>query len=683
MRLFQNLSIKRKLTLIIMVTSTVALLLSCVAFITYDLLMLRQTMKRDLSVLAGIIGSNSTAALVFDDRKAAAETLAGLGKEPHVASAGIYNKQGYPFANYRRGAFAGEFSPPPSQENSSRFETDYLVLFQRIILDGETIGTIYIQSDLEEFYSRLMRYSAILLVVVFGASLVAYLISARLQRLISRPILDLAQTAKVVSEEKDYSVRASHQSRDELGTLVGSFNEMLQQIQIRDEELERHRGHLEEEVLVRTKELKRTNEELTMAKEKAEEASRAKSEFLANMSHELRTPLNAIIGYSEMLQEEAQKMKQQGYFSDLRKINTAGRHLLGLINDVLDLSKIEAGKMQLHLERFEVRTVIDDVVSTVHPLVEKNHNQLEVELGEDLGAILADQTKTQQLLYNLLSNASKFTQGGKIRLEAKRLKKEGGGEWVEFRVLDTGIGISPEQIDKLFMPFTQGDASTTRRYGGTGLGLAISRHFSQMMGGDLRVESKVGEGSAFTLVLPAEVTIKSSPEQLIQDPDSPVDSSTLQPKAGASVKDSRQKTDQVLVIDDDPAVRDLMNRVLEKEGFRVALAADGREGLRKAQEIHPTVILLDVLMPGTDGWEVLAALKADPNLHEIPVVMSTIVDDRRKGFVLGAADYLVKPIQPERLAKVLWKYQGEKSLRTALIIDDDALTREMFRRVLE
>jgi signal transduction histidine kinase/CheY-like chemotaxis protein len=409
-----------------------------------------------------------------------------------------------------------------------------------------------------------------------------------------------------------------------------------------------------------------------------ESASRYKSEFLANMSHELRTPLNAIIGYSEMLQEEAEDLGQEDFTPDLQKINAAGKHLLALINDILDLSKIEAGRMDLYLETFDLATMLHDVQTTVRPLVEKNANTLVVQYADTLGSMRADQTKVRQALFNLLSNACKFTRHGTISLTVSReaisasspLASGGtaGGDWITFRVSDTGIGISPEQMARLFQPFTQADALTTRQYGGTGLGLTITKRFCQLMGGDIAVESEVGQGSTFSIRLPAAV---------------------VDPKAGqvpevpAQAKPQPEGTSTILVIDDDPAVRDLLQRFLSKEGFRVASAVGGEEGLRLAQALHPDAITLDVLMPGMDGWSVLTALKADRELAAIPVIMLTIVDDKNLGYALGAVDYLRKPIARERLVAVLRRFQRHQPAHPILVVEDDQLTRQMLRQMLE
>jgi GAF domain-containing protein/DNA-binding response OmpR family regulator/anti-sigma regulatory factor (Ser/Thr protein kinase) len=392
-----------------------------------------------------------------------------------------------------------------------------------------------------------------------------------------------------------------------------------------------------------------------------EVANRHKSEFLANMSHELRTPLNAIIGYSEMLEEDAAELDGGRLVPDLEKINAAGKHLLELINAVLDLSKIEAGKMELYLEDFEVARLVQDVAAVIKPLAEKNANRLEVTCAPDAGIMHADITKLRQSLFNLLSNACKFTQRGTVSLEVTR-ELAVAGDRLRFSVRDTGIGMTPEQMTRLFQEFSQADAATTRRFGGTGLGLALSRRLCRMMGGDVTAESLAGRGSTFTIRLPARV-----PEA---QPEAPAPPSESAAAGGATV----------LVIDDEAAVRDLMQRFLVREGFHVVTAAGAEEGLRLAKELRPAAITLDVMMPGMDGWAALSALKADPETADLPVIMLTIVDDKNLGYALGAADYLSKPIDRERLIAVLGKYRRDLP---ALVVDDDADLRQLVRRILE
>jgi signal transduction histidine kinase/DNA-binding response OmpR family regulator len=418
-------------------------------------------------------------------------------------------------------------------------------------------------------------------------------------------------------------------------------------------------------------ERKKLQEQLQLAKDTAEEANRAKSQFLAKMSHELRTPLNAIIGYSEMLQEEAEALGQADFIPDLKKINSAGKHLLALINDILDLSKIEAGKMELYLENFEVLNTIQDVITTSKPLLDKNTNVLDVQTTSELGTMRADMTKFRQILFNLISNASKFTEKGKITLTASR-ETLNYKEWISISVTDTGIGMTPEQMDKLFKEFTQADSSTTRKYGGTGLGLVISKRFCEMMGGTIAVESESGKGTKFTVRLPAEV---ATPEVKPKPALPPVISPVL-PKPTAKPQET------VLVIDDDQTVLELMQRFLEKEGFNVVTASSGEEGLKRAQELKPKMITLDVMMPHMDGWQVLTTLKANPEVAQIPVIMLTMVDEKNMGYALGATDYLMKPIDKNYLVSILRKYRCDHPPCPVLVVEDDAAIREMISRTL-
>jgi CheY-like chemotaxis protein len=387
------------------------------------------------------------------------------------------------------------------------------------------------------------------------------------------------------------------------------------------------------------------------------------------MSHELRTPLNAIIGYSEILFEDAQSAGRGSEMADLRKIQDAGKHLLGLIDSILDLSKIEAGKMTLYLETFELRPMIDSVAATIAPLAKKTGNALVVDCAGEVGSIHSDLTKMRQILFNLLSNACKFTRNGTITLTALR-DVDGAVDWIEFQVRDTGIGMTPDQQAKVFEAFTQADASTTRTYGGTGLGLAITKTFCLLMGGDVTLTSEAGKGTTFTIRLPT-VTRAASDAAV---------SAAEKCSDGPQVAES-EHAPIVLVVDDDPDARELLSRHLQRGGYAVRVAANGEEAMQLARTLQPDVVTLDVMMPRMDGWAVLSAMKEDAELAEIPVIMATVVDNQSIGFSLGAADYLIKPIDRDRLVRAVEKC-CPGALRHVLIVEDDAPTSELMRRAL-
>ncbi|HSF74366.1 MAG TPA: urea ABC transporter substrate-binding protein [Microcoleus sp.] len=482
----------------------------------------------------------------------------------------------------------------------------------------------------------------------------------------------LRETAEQMASG-DLTARSPVVSNDAIGVLSSTLNTMAQQISSLLNGLEVRQWQLEER-----------SEELEVAKNAAEAANRAKSTFLANMTHELRTPLNAIIGYSELLQEEALELGEEEFVMDLASINMAGKQLLTIISDILDISKIEAGKMTLFLETFEVWDLIEQVVTTVQPTLGKNGNALIVNCDRNIGTIYSDSSKLRQALLNLVSNAAKFTDRGKITINVWKEEGEvlpiGNSEELSadpsrcqqpsivFQVTDTGIGMTEDQVSRLFGAFAQADDSTTRKYGGTGLGLTISRKFCQMMGGDITVESEFGCGSSFTIRLPIAVT---SPKEAPDDREIP----EMQPKYCEELETSVAATEEkqkevrsqpldlpdaatVLVIDDDPDARDLMTRCLSKQGFRVRSSASGQGGLLLAKELLPDAIILDVMMPSMDGWAVLSALKADRDLVDIPVIMITFLDDQNHGLELGVAEYVRKPVDYKRFAALLSKYQG-------------------------
>lgn len=557
------------------------------------------------------------------------------------------------------------------------------ILFRSFRL-GMSEGLVFSLSD----PTLAPRQQAILrraLIYSLGLGLVALLVSVLIARLWANQTRqgDLPPSASLQSEGSGQTAirlaKMSAAGQDEVGRLFHSFEIMAHQLQITLETLE-------DKVAERTAQLASARLQAEEARSAAEAANQSKSQFLANMSHELRTPMNAIIGYTEILMEEAEEEDLDSFGPDLKKIHAAAKHLLALINDVLDLSKIEAGKMDLYLETFELDPLVEEVISTIQPLADKNSNRLVIKRTQALGSIHGDMTKLRQNLFNLLSNACKFTHAGEVSLEIARRQTQ-GREWIFFRVRDSGIGMTPEQMGRLFQAFSQADQATTRKYGGTGLGLVITRRFCQMMGGDIKVESEPGQGSTFTFWIPAQIeaTVKEHTLKAEADKAAQVDGSQAPEKliGSAGRRTGSGPRPLVLVIDDDATVCDLIERALQKQGYQVAIAQSGSEGIEMARRLHPAVITLDVMMPQMDGWTVLSTLKADPGVARIPVVMVTIVDEKNLGFALGATEYLTKPFDRERLVEVIGRYCPAQRVPTALIIDDDQANRHLLRRVLE
>ena len=406
----------------------------------------------------------------------------------------------------------------------------------------------------------------------------------------------------------------------------------------------------------------------------AESANQAKSQFLANMSHELRTPLNAILGYSQILEEEAAEEGFEHLSPDLQKIQIAGKHLLSLINEILDLSKIEAGRMELFLEEFNLDELLSEVVSTAQPLASNNGNQLEVHRSGMLGQVRSDATKLRQILFNLISNATKFTKDGRISVYTSS-DRVNDRDWFTFEVQDSGIGMTSEQLQRVFRPFSQADNSTTRKYGGTGLGLAITKRFCEMLGGSVSVISNPGQGTTFSVRLPAIVREAAEQTQAHNEADKVSPTTT---KSSERRKSSRT----VLIIDDDPQILELVKFYLNNEGFHVVTAPDGKRGLQLARAVHPDIITLDVMMPGMDGWTVLKQLKEDPKLQHIPVTMLTTLEEQGLGYALGADEYLFKPIDLEVFTAKIKQLVRTAPLAPILVVTDDEHQWQSMRNIL-
>jgi signal transduction histidine kinase/DNA-binding response OmpR family regulator len=503
----------------------------------------------------------------------------------------------------------------------------YLILND---LDGRAVGILRTLQPREVFAQGRRSVQTQLLALLAAAVAAILLTLFVLERLVLSRVAKLEHVVEQVRASGDLQIRAPEDGEDELGKLGSEFNRMLAALETGRREVEQ-------------------------ARDESEQANQAKSVFLSNMSHELRTPLNAIIGYSEMLREDAEDAGEQASASDLHKIHAAGRHLLGLINDILDLSKIEAGKLELAPELIPIRGLVDQVIELTNPQIEKNGNRLVLDLPGEPGEIWADPVRLRQILLNLLSNAAKFTEQGTITLRVRREEPT-----ITFEVQDTGIGLSPEQQQRLFQPFMQADLSTTRKYGGTGLGLAITRRLAELMQGEITLQSALGEGSIFTARLPV-----------------------VEPQPAGPIALSDDHVPLVLVIDDDPQVRSQIAESLTNDGLRVVVASNGAEGIRIARIQRPDAITLDVMMPEMDGWAVLTSLKDDPALRDIPVVMLTLRDGQDSGYALGAAAYLTKPVEHDRLLDVLKQLHSESHRSHILVVEDDPTTRQMMRRLLE
>jgi signal transduction histidine kinase/CheY-like chemotaxis protein len=537
-----------------------------------------------------------------------------------------------------------------------------LVLHAGFSLKPIEAATAAYQETIGKQTMELLRTS-ILISIVF--LLVGIVVSMTMSTRLVRPLTELTASARELAKGNfEAAATIKIESTDEIAVLASTFVTMANNVKESYEQLEeQHR------VDKRTRDLAAMSQRAEHARASAEAANQTKTTFLTNMSHELRTPLNAIIGYSEMLEEDAVDEGYENIVPDLGKIHGAGRHLLGLINEILDLSKIEAGRIDFFLENVELTPIIEDSVSTIHPLIEKNANTLKLEIEADLGSIYTDVTRIRQCLFNLLSNASKFTKEGTITLSVSR-ESTGGREFVVISVDDTGIGMTKKQTEKIFEAFSQADVTTSHNYGGTGLGLTITRKIADMMGGDIAVKSEKNVGTTFTLRLPAQQL-----ETVATDTPT-VDASAKKPERKAA-------SNTLLVIDDKEDPQQFMSRHLTKQGINVVTASNAEAGTRLAREIRPIAIMLDIIMLETDGWEVLSTLKADPDLADIPVIVVSMDDKHGLGFTLGAAKYLSNPIDKQGLEDIIGKFRNGQSGDDILVVEDDDAQREMLCHALQ
>lgn len=663
----QHYSISKKLTWMNMLVSGVALLLACTAFVAYDLYTFRIGIASNLSTQAQIVGSNTVSALVFNDTNAAENTLSALRASPHVLYASIYTPDGRAFAGYWRDGNGNALPLPalPSGQRQAHWLVDgKMALVQSIIFQGKLTGYVYLRSDLRAIDDRLRSYAEIAAAVLLISMIVALLISKISQRVISEPVMQLAETVRIVSHEKNYSIRAAPTgNHDEVSTLIESVNEMLEQIQQRDNALQRAHDELEHRVQERTGQLAVANKELDLRNREVERATQLKSKFLASMSHELRTPLNAIVGFSDLLAEQTAgelNVKQKRFVNHIKQ---GSAHLLQLINDILDLSKIEAGQLELRCEDFLVADALPEVLSTIRPLAMAKNIQLRHDLDPAL-SVHADRVRFKQVLYNLLSNAVKFTpKDGRIHVDCS----EKGNE-VCISVTDTGIGIRTEDQALVFEEFRQVEGSKGAVNEGTGLGLAITKRLVEQQGGKISLESEPGKGSRFAFTLP--VGSRTSSASL------PSTGRTNVPISGEGEKPL------VLVVDHDVAARELLASYLDLE-YRTVMAESGAEAVEKAQEFRPDAITLDVLTSGGNGFETLIELRKRPETADIPIIIVSIVDQKQVGFALGAADYLIKPIRKPALLEAIRRHVSPHDVDSEiLLVDDDPRTLELLAEAL-
>jgi signal transduction histidine kinase/CheY-like chemotaxis protein/HPt (histidine-containing phosphotransfer) domain-containing protein len=650
MQFIERLSIRAKLIVLGMITTSVAMLVACAILLLYDYRQMKNRTVDDWRTMARIAAEDEMVPVSFGNPDDAAATLRALGVQPELQSAAVYNSSGEIMARYARAGYSGALPSRPGTEGV-QFGGTFLEVWQPIVMpDGKQIGWIYTNSDLHQLREHMTNYLLVILLVLSGTMAGTYFLVARLQRVISGPILNLTAVARSVSTGKDYGLRVGTTQResDELGVLIACFDEMLAEIQKRDAQLTLHREHLEEEVSARTVELKATNKALEAARVKAEESSAAKSAFLANMSHEIRTPMTAILGYADLMLAPIQTMSDR--INCLQVVRRNARHLMDLINDILDISKIEAEKMTVERIPHDIAQTAVEVVSMLRPRAVAKQLALRVEfVGPIPTRVKTDPLRLKQVLVNLLGNAIKFTEQGEVCLKISVEPRQEASH-IQFDVCDTGIGMTGEQMGRLFQPFVQADDSMTRRYGGTGLGLVISRRLAQYMGGDLGVKSEIGKGSVFSLWFDGGSIDGIDLRRDLTEATLNVDAETV-PSEQINLRG------RILLAEDGIDNQHLLTMYLTMAGAEVVVAPNGREACDKMRSERFDIILMDMQMPEMDGYTATSELRRQG--FRLPIIALTahaMSGDRARCLAAGCTDYLTKPIDRELLLRTTASY---------------------------